>query len=89
MAKQKPEEMMTTLNRRQLLLGAAGIGVVSLSGGGYYALRQPRLDFIAAEYTGVLDGGKVLVAYSSQYGSTGGIADAIGQEFAVQIWRLM
>ncbi|NJN93387.1 MAG: hypothetical protein HC875_04505 [Anaerolineales bacterium] len=84
---------MTTMNRRNFLLGAAGVGVVALLGGGYYAIRQPQLDFIKAEYPGSSGGGKVLVAYTSQYGSTGGIADAIAQglhaeDTAVAVIRL-
>lgn len=84
---------MSTMTRRKFLQGAAGVGLVSLLGGGYYALRQPPLDFIKAEYKGSPGSGKVLVAYTSQYGSTGGIADAIAQglhdeDTAVDVVRL-
>lgn len=66
------------LSRRQFLVGAAGISVVAIGGTGIWAVRQPELSFIENSYSG--DGNqRVLVAYASQYGSTGGIADAIAQ----------
>lgn len=65
------------LSRRQFLIGAAGVSVVAIGGTGYWALRQPELSFIETSYSGT--GGRVLVAYGSQYGSTSGVADAIGQ----------
>lgn len=81
------------MNRRKFLQGAAGIGLVSLLGGGYYVIRQPHLDFIKAQYAGSAGGGRVLVAYTSQYGSTGGIADAIAkgihaEDTAVDVIRI-
>lgn len=65
------------LSRRQFLMGAAGVSVVVIGGAGYWAARQPALSFAEASYEN--SGSHVLVAYASQYGSTGGVADAIGQ----------
>lgn len=74
MAEQAPGRM----SRRRFLLGAAGISVAVLGGAGYWALRQPELAFIETSYTGSTNK-RVLVAYGSQYGSTGGVAEAVGQ----------
>lgn len=68
-----------TMSRRQFLIGAAGVSVVSLGGLGYWATRQPPLEFIERSYGDPAGGPRVLVAYASQYGSTGGVADAIGR----------
>jgi menaquinone-dependent protoporphyrinogen oxidase len=70
------------ISRRQFLIGAAGVSVVSLGGFGYWATRQPPLEFIERTYGSPASGKTVLVAYASQYGSTGGVADAIGQALA-------
>lgn len=79
---------MAMMNRRQLLLGAAGIGVVSLAGGGYFAVRSPQLEFIESVYEAASEESKILVAYSSTYGSTGGIADAIAQGLKTEQTRV-
>jgi menaquinone-dependent protoporphyrinogen oxidase len=65
------------LSRRQFMMGMAGVSVVAIGGTGYWALRQPELTFIETSYSGA--GKRMLVAYGSQYGSTGGVADAIGK----------
>lgn len=71
-------EQKKGISRRNFLLGAAGVSVVAVAGTGYWAVQQPPLTFIENSYSGS-NGKRVLVAYGSQYGSTSGIADAIGQ----------
>lgn len=71
-----------TMSRRRFLIGAAGVSMVSLAGFGYWATRQPPLELIERTYGEPAPGETVLVAYASQYGSTGSVADAIGQTFA-------
>ncbi|NTV65119.1 MAG: flavodoxin [Oscillochloris sp.] len=71
------------ISRRQFLIGAAGVSVISLGGFGYWATRQPPLEFVERSYgSTTAEEKKVLVAYGSQYGSTGGVADAIGRALA-------
>lgn len=68
------------LTRRKFLLGAAGVSVVAVGGGGYWATRSPEINFIETRYAPPnAEAPRVLVAYASQYGSTGGVADAIAQ----------
>ncbi|MDJ0753576.1 MAG: flavodoxin domain-containing protein [Ardenticatenaceae bacterium] len=69
------------LTRRQFLIGAAGSTIVVGSGLAYLATRQPEIEFAAESCTAAGDGGKVLVAYASQYGSTSEVAAAIGDLF--------
>lgn len=72
------EQSAKKVSRRQFLIGAASVSLVAIGGTGYWALRQPELSFTETSYTSTT-GKRVLVAYGSQYGSTGGVADAIGQ----------
>lgn len=67
------------VSRRTLLVGAGAAGV--LSGGGLWATRQPGLSFAGGTYEGTRPG-RVLVAYDSRYGTTGGVADTIGRVLA-------
>lgn len=70
----------TQISRRRFLLGAMGVGVAALSGAGYVATRQPPIDFATLSCGNTLSSrGRVLVAYSSRYGSTGEVAAAIGE----------
>jgi len=68
------------LSRRKFLtaLGVLGAGTVVCGGLGYLGLHSPALDFPALE-CGVEGGPKMLVAYSSKAGSTGGVAKAIAE----------
>lgn len=73
---------MTTpqkMSRRRFLIGAAGVSVVALGGLGFWAAQQPPLEFVERQYGDPAPGAAVLVAYASQYGSTGGVADTIAQ----------
>jgi menaquinone-dependent protoporphyrinogen oxidase len=68
------------LTRRKFLLGAASVSVVAVGGGSYWATRSPEISFIETSYAQpIAEAPRVLVAYASQYGSTGGVADAIAQ----------
>lgn len=70
------------ISRRQFLIGATTVSVVALGGAGVYGFRQPPLEFVEESMGGEANTqGKILVAYASQYGSTGGVAHAIGQAF--------
>ena len=70
-----------TMTRRQFLLGAAGATVAVGSGLAYFGLRQPEIEFATASCTTVANGGKVLIAYASQYGTTSEVATAVGDVF--------
>lgn len=72
------EQLSKRLSRRQFLFGAAGVSVIAIGGAGYWATRQPALSFIETSYEGSTNQ-RVLVAYGSEYGSTSGVADAVGQ----------
>jgi len=69
------------VSRRQFLIGAgvSGVALSGLGGLGYWATRQPALEFIERQYGPATAGETVLVAYASQYGSTSGLADVIAQ----------
>jgi menaquinone-dependent protoporphyrinogen oxidase len=69
---------------RRKFLKIAGISlggaVVACSGLTYAATRQPKIDFIQTSCIGNSNSqGKILVAYASKCGSTGEIAETIGQ----------
>ncbi len=69
---------------RRKFLKIAGISlggaIVACSGLTYAATRQPKIDFIQTNCVGNNDSqGKILIAYASKCGSTGEIAEAIGQ----------
>lgn len=68
------------ISRRQFLIGAAGVSILTCGGTGVLALRQPPIEFSELNCDQVAsDQGKVLVTYASQFGSTGGVAAAIAQ----------
>jgi menaquinone-dependent protoporphyrinogen oxidase len=75
----------TKINRRRFmaLAGTAAVaGAAALACGGLAILGgdRPEIEFIEPSCGSNDDTqGKVLVAYASQYGSTGGVADAIAQ----------
>lgn len=73
------------ITRRQFLIGATGVSVVVIGGTGYWATRQPEITFIEKTYGDHnTSEHSILVAYASQYGTTSGVADAIGQAFFEQ-----
>lgn len=65
------------ISRRSILIGGGAVAVGLGVGGVALAGRDPAVDFVSADYGS--SGPRTLVAYDSQYGSTGGVADAIGQ----------
>ena len=73
----------TKFNRRQFLIlaaGAVGGTIVTCGGATALALRQPPIEFIQSNCgKGEHVGDKVLIAYASKCGSTGEIAESIGQ----------
>ncbi|MFV0252597.1 MAG: flavodoxin domain-containing protein [Beutenbergiaceae bacterium] len=64
--------------RRRALLVGAGAGVAGLAAGIYAGSRAPEVTFPQSSYGSA--GPRLLVAYDSQFGSTAGIAQAIGQQ---------
>jgi menaquinone-dependent protoporphyrinogen oxidase len=76
---------MNKISRRRFmaLAGTAAVaGTAALACGGLAVLGgdQPEIEFVEPSCGSKDDAqGKVLVAYASQYGSTGGVADAIAQ----------
>jgi menaquinone-dependent protoporphyrinogen oxidase len=83
---------MTGIQRRQFLK-AAGIGLgataLTCAGLGYLAVRTPGQPVDFYQHSGDGEDGdnmksKVLVAYASRLGSTGGVAQAIGEELATR-----
>jgi menaquinone-dependent protoporphyrinogen oxidase len=71
-------------SRRRFLKIAGGTLVATAAvGGGLIALgtRQPKIEFKESNYGGTNDmSERILVAYASRCGSTGEVADVIGQE---------
>jgi menaquinone-dependent protoporphyrinogen oxidase len=76
-----------TMNRRKFLKLAGitlGVSVAACGGLGTLATRQPQIDFIENHYQGENKmNQRILVAYASKTGSTGEVAEAIGQTLAV------
>lgn len=74
------------ISRRNFIIGTASVSIVALGGGGAYAVRQPAISFVENKRTQP-DATQpdatqhILVTYASQYGSTGGVADAISETF--------
>jgi len=73
----------TRISRRRFLtLAATAAGVTTLACSGLAILggQRPEIEFVESS-CGIESGArrKVLIAYASQYGSTGGVADAIAQ----------
>jgi len=59
---------------------AVGVSVFACAGGSVLAVQTPDIEFIEKSFGGNDEMGKrVLVAYASKAGSTGGVAEAIGQ----------
>jgi len=82
----KGEEMIEYLSRREfmsrsVLLAGGALGTLTLAGDltGPREVRAGDIQFIETRYgkTGQKD--RILVAYASRCGSTGGVADAIGR----------
>jgi menaquinone-dependent protoporphyrinogen oxidase len=70
------------LSRRDFLkIAGATVGVSALACGGLGVLgtRAPEISFLENHHERANDMGKVLVAYASKAGSTGEVAEAIGQ----------
>ncbi len=73
---------------RRTFLKIAGLGLAgsaaACSGLAYLDTRRPQepVTFPEASYGGDSPSGRILVAYASGAGSTGGVADAIGQALA-------
>ena len=76
-----------TMNRRKFLkLAGATLGVSAAAccGLGTLATRQPQVDLVENHYPGENKmNQRILVAYASKAGSTGEVAEAIGQALAV------
>ncbi|HDQ74111.1 MAG TPA: flavodoxin [Chloroflexi bacterium] len=75
-------ETTKVINRRKFLqMTGAAIGVSALAccGGGVLATRTPRIDFPESSDGGTNAMHNILVTYASKAGSTGEIAEAIGQ----------
>lgn len=75
-------EESTNIGRRRFLIGAGcalGAGAVTCGGLGIWAARAPEIEFAQSD-CGDADGdNRVLVAYASRAGSTGGVAEAIAE----------
>ncbi len=66
--------------RRFLLLGAAGTATLACGGVAALGMRSPEVELVESNCTqGENSAGKILVTYASQCGSTGEIAETIGQ----------
>ncbi len=83
---------MTGIDRRQFIT-AAGIGLgataLTCAGLGYLAVQTPGQSVDFYQHSGDGEDGnhmksKVLVAYASRLGSTGGVAQAIGEELTAR-----
>jgi menaquinone-dependent protoporphyrinogen oxidase len=74
-----------TITRRKFLIGATGVSMVACGGLGYWSMQAPAVQFIETRYPGATaNSSRILVAYTSRCGSTGGVADAIAQSFHEQ-----
>ena len=72
----------TELTRRRFLkvAGAAvGVGALACVGLGILATRPPEIEFAESSCGEENMGDKILVAYASRAGATGGVAEAIGE----------
>jgi menaquinone-dependent protoporphyrinogen oxidase len=56
-----------------------GVSVLACSGLGALAMRAPEINLMENQYKGANDMPKVLVAYASKAGSTGEVAEVMGQ----------
>jgi menaquinone-dependent protoporphyrinogen oxidase len=73
------------MTRRQFLLmagGAAGVAVLACGGLATVATLAPEIKFVEENYEGNKVQKKILVTYASKCGSTGEVAQAIGQTLA-------
>ena len=76
----------TKMTRRRFLAVAGGtVGVATLACGGLVAvgMREPEVEYVESSCGGDMEN-RILVAYASKCGSTGGVADAIGQVLCEQ-----
>ena len=75
----------TKISRRRFLaLAATATGMAALACSGLAVLGRQRPEVVFVESSCGVESGarrKVLIAYASQYGSTGGVADAMAQTF--------
>ncbi|MDW7674700.1 MAG: flavodoxin domain-containing protein [Bacillota bacterium] len=78
-------EKKKDITRRQFLVAGAAVTLATLSGG-YVATRGPQIDYYETAASGNIstDQSKVLVAYASQYGTTGEVAREIANTFVNQ-----
>lgn len=67
--------------RRFLAVTGVTVGAAALTCGGL-GMRQPSIDFAETTFGEAAMTNKILVAYASKAGSTGGVAEAIGQTLA-------
>jgi len=68
------------ISRRQFIIGAVGAGAALVGGAAFMAAQQPAIEFSEFQCDQAASSpGKVLVAYTSQYGATAGVAAAIAQ----------
>lgn len=65
--------------RRFLLLGAAGTTALACGGVAALGMRPPEVELVESNCAKGESKGRILVAYASQCGSTGEIAETIGQ----------
>jgi menaquinone-dependent protoporphyrinogen oxidase len=81
LTKEKYKMENTKITRRRfLLLGAAGTAALACGGVAAFGMQSPEVEFVESDCTqGENTVGKILVAYASQCGSTGEIAETIGQ----------
>ncbi len=73
-------EKIRITRRRFLLLGAAGTTALACGGVAALGMRSPEIEFVESNCAkGENAKGRILIAYASQCGSTGEIAETIGQ----------
>jgi menaquinone-dependent protoporphyrinogen oxidase len=72
----------TDISRRRFLIGAAcaaGASALTCGGLGLWAARAPDIEFAQSDCGDVDGHNRILVAYASRAGSTGGVAEAIAE----------
>lgn len=79
------EKEWLDVSRREMLLFSAGLFTAVLLGNvpGAGVGHASETKFTEGKCTGRMDK-KILIAYASKYGSTGGVADAIGKELCAR-----
>jgi menaquinone-dependent protoporphyrinogen oxidase len=79
-------QQQSRISRRRFLAwggGALGAGLLSCSGLGLWATHQPKTDLVGSSCGDPMTS-RVLVTYASRAGSTGEVAQAIGQTLCEQ-----